>query len=38
MYYEALPGMRAEWAGPLIANFFEQLKQEPVFNQLFIEK
>ena len=38
MYYEALPGMRAEWAEPLIANFVDLLKQEPVFSQLFIQK
>lgn len=38
MYYEALPGMRPEWAEPLIANFVELLKQEPVFSQLFIQK
>ena len=36
MYYESLPGMRAEWAEPLIENFVELLRAEPVFNQLFI--
>jgi len=36
MYYESLPGMRAEWAEPLLENFVERLRTEPVFSQLFI--
>jgi Transposase DDE domain len=32
-YYEFLPGMRNEWAGPLIGKFAELLSAHSVFNQ-----
>lgn len=38
MYYESLPGMRAEWAEPLIANFVALLRQQPVFRELFVQE
>jgi hypothetical protein len=35
MYYEFLPGMRAEWAEPLITNFVDLIRQHAVLSSLF---
>ena len=33
--YTLLPGMRAQWAMPLMEKFYELLHGQPVFRQVF---
>ena len=35
IYYNLLPGMREEWATPLMAKFYELLHEHSVFRNVF---
>jgi hypothetical protein len=35
IYYNLLPGMRAQWAIPLLKKFYELFHKQPVFRQVF---